>query len=309
MAYNPYSINPQPTYKGHDDRGHITPNFEYSEGIRPAGSFMPAPYLPQVRFNEYFKEAVVLSAGKVVAFDSNGFIVPAGLALQADAWQTEALATNVAGADAITSLTRYTADDVKRKVKNAAGTLVTLNEPVVKSFFNQTTPFAALTTVSAPIGVAPYNYWPHPGGDGENPALYNVSNWNLQNKVAFLTRYQLEYPLVEDRAAYLNAPFSGIAAFVASAGDVKPGGYVTFDTESNVSYVGYTFGSVPASNIIGQVTAVSGPGPYGYLERVRTSATGPGGVLDAMPGTATAGLPDVVTYSGGYGIARILLQK
>jgi hypothetical protein len=309
MAYNPYSINPQPTYKGHDDRGHITPNFEYSEGIRPAGSFMPAPYLPQVRFNEYFKEAVVLSAGKVVAFDSNGFIVPAGLALQAAAWQTEALATDVATADAITSLTRYTADDVKRKVKNAAGVLVVNNEPVVKSFFDQTTPFAALTTVSAPIGVAPYNYWPHPGGDGENPALYNVSNWNLQNKVAFLTRYQLEYPLVEDRATYLNAPFSGIAAFVASAGDVKPGGYVTFDTESNVSYVGYTFGSVPASNIIGQVTAVSGPGPYGYLERVRTSATGPGGVLDAMPGTATAGLPDVVTYSGGYGIARILLQK
>lgn len=308
MAYNPYSINPQPTYKGHDDRGHITPNFEYSEGIRPAGSFMPAPYLPQVRFNEYFKEAVVLSAGKVVAFDSNGNIVPAGLALQAAAWLAAA-ATSVATADAVTTLTRYTADDVKRKVKNAAGVLVTVNEPVVKSFFNQTTPFAANTTVSAPIGVAPYNYWPHPGGDGENPALYNVSNWNLQNKVAFLTRYQLEYPLVEDRATYLNAPFSGIAAFVASAGNVKPGGYVTFDTESNVSYVGYTFGSVPASNIIGQVTAVSGPGPYGLLERVRTSDRGPGGVLDEMPGTATAGLPDVVTYSGGYGIARILLQK
>lgn len=308
MAYNPYSINPQPTYKGHDDRGHITPNFEYSEGIRPAGSFMPAPYLPQVRFNEYFKEAVVLSAGKVVAFDSNGNIVPAGLALQAAAWLAAA-ATSVATADAVATLTRYTADDVKRKVKNAAGTLVTVNEPVVKSFFNQTTPFAANTTVSAPIGVAPYNYWPHPGGDGENPALYNVSNWNLQNKVAYLARYQLEYPLVQDRATYLAAPFSGIGAFVAAAGAVKPGGYVTFDTESNISYVGYTFGSTPAANIIGQVTAVSGPGPYGLLERVRTSDRGPGGVLDQMPGTATEGLPDVVTYSGGYGIARILLQK
>ena len=306
--HNAFSINPQAQYKGHDDRGHITPNFEYSEGIRPAGSFMPAPYLPQVRFNEYFKEAIVVSAGKVVAFDTNGNLVPAGLGLQAKAWLAEATATNVAAADALTSLTRYTIADVQRRVKNSAGVLVTAGEPVVKSFFNQST-LAALVEVSPAVGVAPYNYWPHPGGDGENPALYNTANWNLQNKVAFLTRYQLEYPLIEDRAAAAAAPYQGISAIVGAEGTVKAGGYVSYDEDSNVKYVGYTFGSVDPELIIGQITAVSGPGPFGMLERVRTANVGPNATLDAMPGTSTAGLSDIITYSGGYGIARILLQK
>jgi hypothetical protein len=269
---------------------------------------MVAPYLPVVRYNEYFRDFIVVSAGKVIAFDSTGYVVPAGLKLQAAAWKAEADASGVASADALASLTKYTASDVQRKVKNAAGVLATVGEPVVKSFFNVAggAPYAAVKSVSSPVGVASYNYWPHPGGDGENPAQYNVSGWNLQNKIAFLTTYQLEYPLVASDADYAAAAFAGIAACVAAVGTAKPGQFVSFDANSNFIVTGYTYGAVGAEDIIGRVISVRGAGPFQMLDKVRTADRGPS-ELDAMPGTATQGKSDTITYSNGYGLIRILL--
>ena len=40
------------------------------------------------------------------------------------------------------------------------------------------------------------------------------------------------------------------------------------------------------------------------LGLVRTSNNG-GGVLNAMPGTATNGLPEKITYANGYGLVRV----
>ena len=140
MADNPYSLLQNTRYKRYDDRGHITPNFEYSEGIRPAGSFMPAEYLPSVRFNVYFEEHVVLSGGKIVAFDSNGAIVPAGLREQA-ATAVGLLATALEGT---ADITLYTQQDVDRGVLNSAGVLVKAGEAVVGSYFTEYTALVPL---------------------------------------------------------------------------------------------------------------------------------------------------------------------
>ena len=80
--YQPYVAN----HKKWDHVGNLTPNIEISEGIRPSEELKPASYLKLVRFDKYLEDYYVVSAGKVVALDSNGDVVPAGLALQAAAY-------------------------------------------------------------------------------------------------------------------------------------------------------------------------------------------------------------------------------
>ena len=308
MANNPYSLihqNGALSRKTYDQRGHITPNFEYSEGIRPAGEFMPAPYLPEVRFNVYFEESVVLSGGKVVAFDSNGYVVPAGLRLAAEAYRVDFDANGEVSADAL-PLVKYTQQDVLRGITNAAGVVVALDEPVVKSFFDIAAgaPLVALVEVSNPIGVSSYNYWAHPGGDGENPAQFRVQNFNLQNKVAFLTDYVIQLPAVIDEATYAAAPYAGMGAIIGPV--VKPGQFVTFDSNSNFSVIGYDIGATEMGRVLGQVLSVGDDTPKDLLDQVRTRYT-EFGELEKMPGTATGGKSDTLTYSGGYGLVTINL--
>lgn len=313
MSLSPFSINPAQGYKEWDDWGHITPNVEYSEGQRPAGEFQIAPYLPMVRYDVYNREYKVLSQGKVVAFDVTGYMVPAGLKLQAALYKAAAdaeanIGAGLAAADLL-ALDKYTAIDVQSGVLNAAGNLVTLGETVVKSFFNITAlPLVQLNTLSSPIGVSYMDCYPHPGGDGINPATFKRSNFNLQSRVGFLRYYQLELPLVQNAATYKAAPFPGIAACVAAAGTVKPGMFVTYDADSNFAITGYDFGAYGEEDVIGQVASVRGSGPFNLLERVRTAQNGVS-VLEAMPGTATQGKSDAVTYSGGYGLVRICLGR
>lgn len=290
MADNPYSLLQNTKYKRYDDRGHITPNFEYSEGIRPAGSFMPAEYLPSVRFNVYFEEHVVLSGGKIVAFDSNGAIVPAGL--RADLAAETALAGD--------GLIRYTQIDVDRGVLNASGNLVALDERVAASMIVET------MGVSNPIGLSSYNYWTHPGGNGENPAQFNVQNFSLQNKVAFVTDYVVQVPIVVDDATYLAAPYAGMGALVLNGAALSPGMFVSSDINSNFQSIGYDIADT--GQVIGQVLAVSGLEIVDYLDKVRTQYNHPDfDVLEQMPGSASEGQPDSIVYSGGQGLVTINL--
>ncbi len=314
MANSPFSINAAQGYKEWNDWGHVTPNFEFSEGQRPAGEFQTAKYLNRVRYDDYFREFIVLSQGKVVAFDGTGYVVPAGLRLQAAAYKAafDGAANPAAGivaGDALTTLDRYTVNDVKAGQRNFAGTLVVANEPVVKSFFTLTAqPAVQNNTISNAIGVSYMNYWPHPGGDGINPAGFNVSNFNLQSRIGFLRYYQIELPIVTDTATYNNAPFAGIASCIGAPGTVKPGMFVSYDVNSNFVVTGYDYGAYSEEDVIGQTMSIRGPGPFNLLERVRTAQNGVS-TLEAMPGTATAGLPDVITYSGGYGLVRICLGR
>lgn len=301
---NPYSLLQNTKFKTYNERGHITPNFEYSEGIRPAGQYMPAPWLPAVRFNQFFEEFFVLSGGKPVAMDSTGHLVPAGLRLEAEAYKTAFDGSGVAAADA-QAVVRYTADDVARGLRNAAGNLVVAGEPVVKSLFNLSGATAVpVITISRWVGIAMYNYFGHPGGDGENPARFNTHNFNLQNKVGFLCDYVIQVPVVLNQGVYDSAPFKGMGAMIATA--VRPGEFVSYDRNSNFVTIGYDVGANDMGAIVGQVLSVDTDFPKDLLDKVRTQYNG-FGELEKMPGSATGGKPDVLTYSGGYGLVTFNL--
>lgn len=285
--HSPYAINKQVPTMHYNKGDWATPVVEWSEGIRPNGQFMPSPHLPLVRGKgEDIYTQVVISTGKVLALDSRGFIVPAGLLLNTDL--------------------AYTQLDVEQGVTKPDGSPAAAGDKVAEAFT------AAGITVSSPVGVASYDILRHPGGNGENPLHFNYSNLNYQNKVAFVTDYVLELPLVAE-ADYATAPMKGIVAFIAEKGTgatpaladftaVKPGDFVTFDKDSN-----FVVDAAPAfGKTIGQVIQVVKPTDFGLLNLVRSPSNG-GGPLNQMPGTATGGLPEKLSYSNGYGLVRVNL--
>lgn len=278
-----------PKTKHYSRENWSTPAVMFSEGIHPAGQFMPAPYLPLVRVpSKDIKTHVVISTGKVVALDSNGYVVPAGLA-DSDA--------------------EYTQVDVDEGVIGPDGQPVTAGQKVK----NKLT--AANLTISAPVGVALYDFWRHPGGDGINPAHFNYKNLNYQHRVQFVCDYMIELPLVASDTEYDKAPLKGISAFIAAKGPstgigtladfttVKPGDFVTFDKNSNMIVAQST---VAKEKILGQVLQVVAPESDSLLKLTRTSSAG-GHDLDKMPGTATGGKEHKIAYSNGYGLVRINL--
>lgn len=179
MAINNYVSN----HKQWDHVGTITPDIEISEGIRPAEEFKPAAWLPVGRFDKHYEEYFVVSAGKAVALDNDGRVVPAGYSIG-------------------TTEIDYTDADVEAGTINVAtGAAVTQAEADAAAFAVSTVAnFMGRTgeamAVSAPIGIAPYNYWQWAGGDGFNPSQYRKHNHNLQHQVAVLCDYYIELPLV-----------------------------------------------------------------------------------------------------------------
>jgi hypothetical protein len=337
--YQPYTTN----HKGWDHVGNLTPNIEISEGIRPAEELKPAGYLKLVRFDKYSEDYYVVSAGKTVALDSNGDVVPAGLALQAAAYKAAwdgaggiQSANRAAGLAAVLALTGYTAgaalydaadlDPVGSgvAVKTATGNDVPVTSfaglglgaaLVVENFFTaqgdsvvkriidfDAADMAAgdndiaadAITISSPIGIAPYNFFRWAGGDGFNPSEYTHHNYNRQHQVAVLCDYYIELPVVADKSLI---KFPQISCVFDSGAALTPGTFLTFDASSDmVEWAG----SEAFDDVLGQVWKIDTGYPKDYLDRVRTAYEGMGD-LDKMPGTANAGLPDQISYSGGDG--------
>lgn len=206
MSFNQYSA----THKTWDHVGSITPNIEYSEPQRPHGDFKPADWLPVGRLDKYHEEYFTVSAGKIVAFDRQGRVVPAGLKT-----------AFVAGGTALT----YTAADVAAGVISLA-TGVTCTAGAVTNN-NLTTALrlrgliefdeTAQDFISYPVGVAPYNYYSWAGGDGLNPSGYVKHNHNLQHRVAILCNYVVEMPLMP--AVETGIDLSGSVGMVDTAID------------------------------------------------------------------------------------------
>lgn len=66
-----------PTHKTWDHIGNQIPNVEISEGFRPAENFKVAAWLPLQFYDKWYEDWYVVTAGKVVACDNNGDLVPA----------------------------------------------------------------------------------------------------------------------------------------------------------------------------------------------------------------------------------------
>lgn len=288
-----FRINPDMGYKPYNQTGFVTPDIEHSEGVRPAGAFMAADYLPQVRFDIFFKTPIVVSAGKPVAFDSNGKLVPAGLAIQL------AAETATAGSSTLA----YTQADIDSGIKNAQGVDVTVGEKVAASMV------AAGITVSNHVGIAPYNYFMAPGGDGENPAQYTFGGFKPQGKVAFLTDYVIRLP-VSTVADYADAVMPSIAAIVANTGTIKPGMYISYDADSNfiAAAANYTKGANP-ERVVGMVLEMSTANPA-LMNIIRSPTVGTdkyGDPMARLNGTATGGKEQAVYYANGYATATVNL--
>ncbi len=322
-----------PNFKRWDQTSPLQPNVEISEGIRPAEKLAPAAYLNLVRYDNWFKDFFVIQAGKIVALDSAGHVVPSGLALQAALYQTafednanaDTVGACKTAARAVAGLDLYNATDLSSGVLNFAGVLVTPGEAVVESFFTMGNPAVNLSAaldatafadgdsltqvnvISKPIGIAPYNYWKWAGGDGSNPTQYTFHNFNQQHAVAVLADYYIEMPVVLD-TNYALAPLTGIAAAIYSAGSpFTPGCFVKADLHSN--FVMADPANDSYFDIIGQVWKVDTTFPKDYLDRVRTAYTQLT-ALDRTPGSATGGLPDNIFFANGSaqeGVVRINL--
>lgn len=188
MAFNQYV----PNRKTWDHQGSITPNFELSESIRPWGEFKPAAWLPVGRFDKQFEEYFVVSAGKVVAFDREGRLVPAGLKKVFDVATggtvltytatdvTEGVIDLTTGAT-VASATSYTVDQVTTALRERG--LIGPGE-FAKHF------------ISDPVGAAPFNYYKWCGGDGDNPRDLIRHNVAFQKVCSILCDYVVEVPLV-----------------------------------------------------------------------------------------------------------------
>lgn len=279
--------------------GYVTPEVKLSEGFNSTGNHRPAPWLPLQRFNQEARAHVVISRGKPVAY-ANGFLVPAGLKLELDAVK-----------DGDPATIKYTAEDVRNGVKNAAGTLVAVDEAVVTSLIAQN------IDVSYFAGIANYDYFRHGGGDGTNPADFNFYNQNPQARVSYSMDYHFEYPLVKDNDAYAAAPLAGISAFIGTS--VKPGQFVTYNKASNfvAAAADFTYGTTDAQAILGQVSQVfvikdptTGDvvNSVNYLEKVVAPANITGNPLNELPSARNGGVPQKVTYANGFGYVRFGLQ-
>lgn len=183
-------------HKTWDHVGNIIPNVEHSEGERPAIEWKVAAWLPVQFFDKHFENWFVIMPGKVLACDTNGHLVPAGLKIAAELTGSGTLVT-------------YTTDDVDAGTINVttglpvttadlttvAGVSVayTITEINAAGFLGDTD---LDLTISNPVGIAPYAFHQWMGGDGFNPAEFNKHNYNMQHQVAVLCDYVLSLPLV-----------------------------------------------------------------------------------------------------------------
>jgi hypothetical protein len=233
--------------------GYVVPEVEHSESERPNAERRPADWLPVVRYDTKVEEYTVVAAGKVIAIDKEGNLVPAGLKLSFEA------------AGGSTILTYVAADVTEGTIDLTTGVSVT-----APATYTQTQVTTALRArglilaaefardfISEPIGYAPYSYWQWCGGDGFNPALYRNHNHNLQHQTAFACDKVLEIPLVpaEQTAETMgDGSISGSAiTFGTTQWHSATGLNATTRYASLVSVgdnvVGYAFGRLPVAKI------------------------------------------------------------
>lgn len=302
MSYNLNTFTQ--TKQGFLQSGHVTPDNKYHEGIDSTGRVQVASFLPILRYDEEKFSFVVISNGTPVAF-LNETLVPAGLKFELEAVK--------AGEDATM---KYTYLDVQQGVRNFAGDLAKDGEAVATSILAAT----SVPAVSGFVGIANYNYFTAPGGDGHNPSKYKYTNFNPQPQVSFNMQYTYELPLVATQELYDAAPLRGITAMIGSADVVKPGMFVTYDKYSNfvVAAEDFTSGGLDTSVLVGQlyrvhkICDVTDPtkviNPVNDLQHVVSPENFSGNSLNNIPGTVTKGVPQKVLYANAHGYAVFKLN-
>lgn len=199
------------TWKTRDDvMDNITPNNVVQPNVSvPAGEWKPAAWLPIVWTGEASKDSFVISSGKVVAFDAQGRIVPAG-------WAKKWAALSAVGDAAIT----YTSADASAGVIDlstgetcsagavsladlAEGLLARglVEEADVGGGFVITDTFQATELqdckavvanfIGAPVGICAYDVYVWAG---DSAGELNYLNYQKQHLIQFFTDMQMQVP-------------------------------------------------------------------------------------------------------------------
>ena len=157
---------------------NITPNNVVQPNVSvPAGEWKPAAWLPIVWTGEASKDSFVISSGKVVAFDGEGRIVPAGMALA-------------------TSLAYTSADVAHGTIDLTTGAPVTAPATYLAADVDAALVARGLSDtfanfVSDPVGVAAYDVF---AWAGDSAGELNFVNYQKQHLVQFFTDVQLQAP-------------------------------------------------------------------------------------------------------------------
>ncbi len=250
MAFNTVGQY-SPNHKVWDHVGNILPKVEHSEGIRPSIEWQVAEWLPVQFFDKYYENWMVLLSGKLVALDNDNRVVPAGLKV----------AVELAASGTVVT---YTQNDVDAGTINVTTGLPVIAGDLSSGSVNYTA--AQINTagfmgrdsvdikISHPVGVAPYAYLQHAGGDGSNPALMRQHNYQMQHQVAVLCDYVLELPLVPATVASAEAMTFGAPVTNISTGTALSNLPVAVNTVRTP----LTFaGGASATLFINQVSAAS----------------------------------------------------
>ena len=190
-----------------DALDNITPNNIHQRDISaPAGEWKPAPWLP-IQFKKTSAvagtDAFVVSSGKVVAQDAQGFLVPAGLRLAmptggltytADDYEWGVIDITTGERYAVNGTTNYGDDDIAGAIMsrgllvgaavhggNTAAPLTgTQSTEVIEAF------------ISEPVGIAAYDFHVYAGRPEDGDEWF--TNYSKQHLVQFLTEAQMIVP-------------------------------------------------------------------------------------------------------------------
>lgn len=223
-----------------------TPNYnvEVSEGQNPPGEFYPAHYLPvAVSENRIAGSWFVLMPGKVIAFDSNKRLIPAGFVIDKQA---------AVGARAI----KYTANDTAAQVVGVTGAMAIEGDEVV------TDVEAAGITFTDPIGIMRYSALMAPGTDPSNPATFFKHAYDTGGARAFSRWCYIQVPVVEFNTRVEAVPTAvgthRIALYPDTAGIVikDAGGVVLFNGVGAVKAFSNQLTEAPAGAVADQYAMV-----------------------------------------------------
>lgn len=195
-----------PNHKVWDHVGNIVPGIEHSPGIRPSLEVQVAEWLPTLFYEKHFENWYVISAGKLVAADPDGRLMPAEYGLTSASVTYTQNDVDAGVIDVATGLpvttTKTVVLNLLTGVRHASWTRDTAGVGVITSGF-MGREGVAFDDANAkyPIGVAAMPMIQAAGGDGFNPTAYNKHNYNMQHAVTVLCDAVLRLPLVPAKVA------------------------------------------------------------------------------------------------------------
>ena len=238
----------------------ITPNYIHQRDISaPAGEWKPAPWLPVAWTSSNINagsDAFVISGGKVVALDRQGFVLPAGYYYFASlvaatsenfvtytatdySWKVQDITTGVAYAT--NGSTSYTATQVasallERGLVTEAEVITAASDAGLSGFSAADLPTRGGTMtidevkavfyawISRPVGIAAYDVyvWSGRPEDGDQKFV----NYSKQHLIQFLTEAQMVMPhrVADSTSSDAFDASSIVVTSSASAGDFpRPG--------------------------------------------------------------------------------------